>query len=116
MGYFATTGLSEIDYLIGDPHVTPPEQDKHFTEKIWRLPEIRWCFTPPDVDIKVAALPALKNNYITFGCFNNLSKINNEVIALWAKVLLAVPNSRLFLKKLPSCQHRKVLVVSIKKL
>ncbi|SVD55586.1 uncharacterized protein METZ01_LOCUS408440, partial [marine metagenome] len=48
LGYFATTGLNEMDYLIGDPHVTPPEEDDQFTEKVWRLPETRWCFTPPD--------------------------------------------------------------------
>ena len=45
LGYFATTGLNEMDYLIGDPYVTPPEDDDQFTEKVWRLPETRWCFT-----------------------------------------------------------------------
>jgi len=98
LGYFATTGLNEMDYLIGDPYVTPPEEDDQFTEKIWRLPETRWCFTPPNVDIEVSALPALKQGYVTFGCFNNLTKVNDKVMELWTKVLEAVPNSRLLLK------------------
>ena len=98
LGYFATTGLNEMDYLLGDPHVTPSQDDDHFTEKIWRLPETRWCFTPPDADIEVSAPPALEQGYVTFGCFNNLAKINDKVVQLWTKVLEAIPNSRLLLK------------------
>ena len=98
LGYFATTGLNEMDYLIGDPYVTPPKDDDQFTEKVWRLPETRWCFTPPDVDIEVSVPPAVKHGYVTFGCFNNITKVNDKVVALWAKVLEAIPNSRLLLK------------------
>ncbi len=109
LGYFSTTGVNEIDYLLGDPYLTPPSNEKHFTEKIWRLPETRWCFTPPSVDIEVATLPALNNEYVTFGCFSNLSKINNKTIKLWAKVINLSPNSRLLLKAkqlsdLPICK------------
>jgi predicted O-linked N-acetylglucosamine transferase (SPINDLY family) len=98
LGYWATTGVPEIDYVLGDPHVTPPRDDDHFTEKVWRLPETRWCFTPPDVDVEVSAPPALKQDYVTFGCFSNLTKINDKVVELWAKVLDAIPDSRLLLK------------------
>ena len=98
LGYFATTGLNEMDYLIGDPYVTPPEDDDQFTERVWRLPETRWCFTPPDVDIEVSVPPAVNHGYVTFGCFNNITKVNDKVVALWTKVLEAVPNSRLLLK------------------
>jgi len=98
LGYFATTGLNEMDYLLGDPYVTPAEHDSHFTEKVWRLTKTRWCFTPPNVNINVAELPALNNGYITFGCFNNLSKMNHKVVELWSKVLKSTPNSRLLLK------------------
>jgi protein O-GlcNAc transferase len=98
LGYFATTGLVEMDYVIGDPYVTPVEVENQFSEKIFRLPRTRWCFSPPMVTIKTTALPALKNGYITFGCFNNLAKLNDQVIKLWIKVLHAIPNSRLLLK------------------
>ncbi|MGY9013535.1 MAG: O-linked N-acetylglucosamine transferase, SPINDLY family protein, partial [Rhodobacterales bacterium] len=98
LGYFATTGLNEMDYLIGDPYVTPPKNDDQFTEKVWRLPETRWCFTPPNVDVEVSVPPAVNHGYVTFGCFNNTTKVNDRVVALWAKVLEAVPNSRLLLK------------------
>lgn len=98
LGYFATTGVAEIDYLLGDPYVTPLEEAGHFTETIWRLPESRFCFTPPDINLDVGPLPAISAGAITFGCFNNLAKINDAVVNLWAKVLLAVPLSRLYLK------------------
>lgn len=98
LGYFATTGLAEMDYLIADPVTLPEAEEAHFTEKIWRLPEARLCFTAPDVDLPVSRLPALENGYVTFACFNNLNKMNDSVVALWARVLSEVPNSRLFLK------------------
>jgi protein O-GlcNAc transferase len=98
LGYFATTGLAEMDYILGDPYVTPLEYQNFFTEKIWQLPETRWCFTPPDYNIDCGILPATQNNYITFGCFNNYTKLNETVVALWARILNSVSNSRLFLK------------------
>ena len=93
-----STGIPEIDYFVGSPHITPKEEEKYYVEKIWRLPEISQCFTPPDFDVKIDNLPATKNNFITFGCINKLAKVNDEVIALWSKVLSSVPNSKLFLK------------------
>ena len=93
-----STGISEIDYFIGSNHVTPKDEEKHYVEKVLRLPEISQCFTPPDFDLKIENLPAIKNNFITFGCVNKLAKVNDDVIALWSKILLSVPNSKLLLK------------------
>ena len=97
LGYFATTGVAEIDYLIADLWTLPPSEEPKFTERIWRLPETRLCFTPPNFDLgSNTALPALDNGYVTFACFNNLAKVNDAVVALWARILIAVPGSRLF--------------------
>jgi predicted O-linked N-acetylglucosamine transferase (SPINDLY family) len=100
LGYFATTGVAQIDYVLGDPLVTPAGAESEFTERIWRLPESYLCFTPPAVSVAPGPLPALANGCVTFGCFNNLDKMNDEVVALWSRVLHAVPRSRLFLKTL----------------
>lgn len=107
LGYFGTTGVGSMDYLIADPWTLPPDEEINFIERIWRLPETRLCFTPPDVPVDVMPLPALGNGYLTFGCFNNLSKMNDRVVALWAQVLHATPGSRLFLK---SPQLKEALV------
>jgi protein O-GlcNAc transferase len=104
LGYFATTGVTAIDYLIADPWTLPQSEECNFTEKILRLPQTRLCFTPPALDVDVTPLPALHNGYVTFACFNTLSKMNDAVVALWARVLHAVPGSRLQLVAPPD-QH-----------
>ena len=98
LGYFATTGVAQIDYLLADPHSLPPDQECHFTETIWRLPDTRLCFTAPHADLPVSGLPALQNGFVTFGCFNNLAKMTPAVMALWADILRSLPGSRLLLK------------------
>ena len=98
LGYFATTGVEAIDYLIADPWTLLSSEETYFTETIWRLPETRLCFTPPDINVVIRPLPVLSEHKITFGCFNNLNKMNDRVVAVWARVLTEVPNSRLFLK------------------
>lgn len=112
LGYFATTGVREMDYLIADPLSLPQEFDSHFTESIWRLPETRLCFTPPEEDISVGALPAKLNGFVTFGSVNNLLKINDQVIALWSRILKRVQGSRLLLqaKQLGCTQHANALI------
>ncbi|RDU98387.1 tetratricopeptide repeat protein [Trinickia dinghuensis] len=98
LGYFATTGLAEIDYLLADPHVVPPGEEGQYTERIWRLPDSYLCFTLPTERAAVAPLPALTNGYFTFGCLNNHKKLNDGVLAVWSRILHAVPRSRLLLK------------------
>ncbi len=78
LGYFATTGVTQMDYLIGDRHVMPAGEESHFTERVWRLPESYLCFTPPAFAPDVGPLPALSTGSVTFGCFNNLSKMNDR--------------------------------------
>jgi predicted O-linked N-acetylglucosamine transferase (SPINDLY family) len=98
LGYFATTGLPEMDYFLGDPHLFPTSEDGVFTENRWSLPETWFCQTTPAFKLPVSDLPALNNGFVTFGSFGNLSKVNDRVIRTWALVLKAVPKSMLFIK------------------
>lgn len=95
LGYFATTGLAAIDYLLADEVSVPMAHATHFTEKIWYLPDTRLCFTPPDIDLPVAPPPALSSGHITFGCFQTLAKLSDEVLDVWALILAARPHARL---------------------
>lgn len=95
LGYFATTGLAEMDYLLADEVGVPEANRAHFTEEIWCLPDTRLCFTPPDVDLPVADLPAFRKGYLTFGCFQALEKVSDEVLAAWANILNKLPDARL---------------------
>lgn len=98
LGYFATTGVAAMDYLLADPQVAPTDEAAHFSEMVWRLPEIYYCFTPPSVPLEVASTPALRNGYITFGSFNKLAKMNDGVVEVWSRVLQAMPKAKLMLK------------------
>ncbi len=97
IGYNASTGLKEIDYIIVDPYVVPLSDQKYFTEKIFQLPNTFQCISIND-DIKIDHSSYQNKKNVTFGSFNNLSKINDNVIDIWSEILKRVENSKLFLK------------------
>ena len=98
LGYSGTTGLGAIDYILGDRWVTPESEAAHLAETAWRLPASYLCFAPPALPVAVGPLPAGAQGPLTFGCFNNLSKLSQLTIAAWARILHSVPDSRLLLK------------------
>jgi protein O-GlcNAc transferase len=98
LGFPSTTGIKAIDYHISDAWLTPSDSVEYFSEELLILNHSMHCYQPPDGYPEVNELPGLKNNYITFGSFNNFAKISAGTIKLWSQVLLAVPNSRLVLK------------------
>lgn len=98
LGYFGTTGVPAMDYVIADAVVLPFGEEPLFTEQAVRLPSPYLCWAPPRVAVEPAAFPALGGGPVTFGCFNNRAKITDKVVAVWAKILQRVEGSRLFLK------------------
>ncbi len=98
LGYSSTTGLETIDYILADSYVLPISDTEQYSETPWRLPDSYLCYTPPNFEPTFTNGPALTNGYVTFGSFNNLSKLTDTAIACWAQILRAVPESRLLLK------------------
>ena len=98
LGFWASTGVEEMDYLLGDPVVTPPADESCFVEHIWRLPETRFCYTPPSTEVTVREAPVSRHGHVTFGSFNKLNKLTDRVMSVWARILEQVPDARLFLK------------------
>ena len=98
-GYLASTGNKCIDYIIADKNVIDEKSSEIFCEKILKLENI-WChLSTSDIkEIDTDISPALKNNFITFGSFNNLNKINDNVIKVWSSILNQVENSKIFIK------------------
>jgi predicted O-linked N-acetylglucosamine transferase (SPINDLY family) len=106
LGYPGSTGLDAIDYRFTDPHLDPPPPGGrplprgavYAEETVW-LPETFWCYHPLAArdDPAVNPLPTLSRGHVTFGCLNNFCKINDGVLALWARVMARVPGSRLLL-------------------
>jgi protein O-GlcNAc transferase len=109
-GYPGTSGLSAIDYRLSDPYLDPSgRHDDRYAERSYQLPHSFWCFDPHGEDPVVEALPALSHGFITFGCLNNLCKLNDGILAIWSKVLAAVPNSRLMLLANDGSHRRRIL-------
>lgn len=100
IGYFATTGLSTVDYFLADNYTDPDmEDDRWFVENLLRLPQSHFCYrwhgSPLDLP---ADAPCLRRGYVTFGSLNNFAKVNDHVLSVWAEILRRVPESRLYLK------------------
>jgi predicted O-linked N-acetylglucosamine transferase (SPINDLY family) len=97
-GYCGTTGVRAIDYRLTDAWSDPPgDADRHHAERLWRLPHVCWCYRPFEPTPDVGPPPAAAAGHVTFGCLNNPVKMTDAVVAVWARVLAAVPGSRLLL-------------------
>jgi len=95
--------------------IRPGAHDALYAEKSWRLPATSWCYDPLGADNVVGPPPADSRGWITFGCLNNFSKVNDRVLELWAEVLTAVAGS----KMLVLCQegsHRKTTLDTLARL
>ncbi|VAI43453.1 unnamed protein product [Triticum turgidum subsp. durum] len=103
IGYPNTTGLPAIDYRITDSLADSPNTNQRHVEELVRLPESFLCYTPSPEAGPVCPTPAISNGFVTFGSFNNLAKITPKVMQVWARILCAVPNSRLVVKCKPFC-------------
>lgn len=100
LGYPATTGVNSMDWIVSDPYASLDGDAQYFGEKIWQLPASSICFSPIAHSPDCGELPFLSNGYITFGSFNNLPKLNDEVISIWSKILRNTPNAKLYLKNI----------------
>jgi predicted O-linked N-acetylglucosamine transferase (SPINDLY family) len=98
IGYFATTGLTSIDYVLASKWVIPEAEENQWVEKVWRLPDTYICFTQAPNAPEPKPLPALKTGHVTFGCFNNFNKLSDVTLAAWANLLAALPTARLILR------------------
>lgn len=95
LGYWASTGLTGMDYILADEIGVPLDDIAYFTETVRYLPETRLCFTAPRPELPINPLPAIQNGFVTFACFQARTKVNDKVLGLWGQILQAIPNSRL---------------------
>jgi predicted O-linked N-acetylglucosamine transferase (SPINDLY family) len=98
LGYWNTTGMTTVDYVLTDPHTTPEGSPQRFTERLLRLPDSRFCYAPVPYAPEVAPLPSAARGVFTFGSFNRYDKLGPELVDCWAEILRRVPESRLVIK------------------
>jgi protein O-GlcNAc transferase len=101
LGYFASTGLQQIDGAIFGEDQVPHSADSYFVEPVCRLDRVHFCYSPPVYAPPVAMRGTEPNPEVVFGSFNSVAKLNEKVIRLWARLLAQIPNSRLILKSRP---------------
>lgn len=98
-GYPGSSGSPEIDYIISDETIISEDMSCHFSEKVIRLPssllidsrknQVTQKFSRADF--------GLPDEAFIFCSFNNAYKFNPHILKLWSKILLAVPNSVVWL-------------------
>ena len=101
IGYMATTGLRAVDYFLSDIYCSPWDMGaRGFSEKVLRMPHSHLCYVPVlrDMPKSGGEAPFVRNGYITFGSFNNFSKVSDDMLALWRGVLERMMGARLVVK------------------
>ncbi len=98
LGYQNTTGMMAMDYRLTDERADPPglTEELH-TERLARLPRAFFCYRPSDDAPDVTPLPAIAQGHVTFGSFNNFSKVTPRVVETWLRILGRVSGSRLMI-------------------
>lgn len=96
LGYPHSTGLSAVDWLIGDPVVSPFEHAALYTEGLAQLPHSVFCWAP--VDPYPLPKPRPAEAPLVLGSFNNAIKMGRKTFALWSRVLHALPQATLLIK------------------
>lgn len=99
LGFPGTTALPNIDYVIGDEFLIPPELAAYFTETPLYMPHV---FQVSDRKRAVGEKPTrasceLPDDAFVFCSFNNNYKITEEMFACWMRILKRVPDSVLWL-------------------
>ena len=97
LGFNNSTGLKEVDFILADTNTVKNEEREYIT-KIYKLPKIWNSHCGFEYKRVFNELPFKKNNFFTFGSLNNFTKINDEVLNTWIKILKKTKNSKLILK------------------
>ena len=100
LGYAGTTGCDFMDYIIGDPHVTPFALAQAMSEKIVQLPNSFWPSDPglPKPQPVSRAEAGLPKDAFVFCCFNSNHKIRPAMFDIWMRLLRAMPESVLWIR------------------
>ena len=99
LGYPGTTGADFVDYVIGDPVVTPLDAAADFSEKIAQMP---WSYQPNDRQRALPSPPGraacgLPADALVLCCFNQIYKLLPEALDAWARILHGAPHAVLWL-------------------
>ncbi|MGO9933553.1 MAG: glycosyltransferase [Steroidobacteraceae bacterium] len=111
LGFPNSTGLATMDYRITDYATDEyPLADGWHSETLLRLPDSQWCFRPFGAPPAAGPLPARSAGHVTFGSFNNLTKVSDTLLRCWTQILMRSPTSRLRLTRVRSVQRAREIL------
>jgi predicted O-linked N-acetylglucosamine transferase (SPINDLY family) len=107
LAYPGTTGMGAIDFRMTDACIDPPgpAQNAPGGAAVW-LSDAWCCYAPIGEFPSVAPMPAARNGFVTFGSLNQFSKLNENLLVCWARLLGRVAESHL-LMSCPEGQARE---------
>jgi predicted O-linked N-acetylglucosamine transferase (SPINDLY family) len=100
LGMPGTMGAPFMDAIVADATVLPPEDERWYDERVWRLPH---CYQANDDRAEIDPAPwtraeaGLPARGVVFCCFSMNYKIDPPLMDAWAAILAAVPGSVLWL-------------------
>ncbi|MBC7621525.1 MAG: tetratricopeptide repeat protein [Candidatus Saccharibacteria bacterium] len=115
LGYWATTGVAEMDYILVDKTSVRADEAQFYSETPWFLPDTRLCFSPPTTlqPVLTGSLPALRNGYVSFATYQAQNKITDATLALWRRILEKMPSARLRMHGIP--MNHEATVIDVKR-
>lgn len=119
LNHTGTSAVPNVDYVIADEMSLRRDEDRYFTERVYRIPGSFFCFNFEGDPHPVPTMPPhTKNGYITFGCFGSHGKINGTLLSWWAEILKRVPGSRLYVRnnELSPIENRNYLIKQMRSL
>ncbi|CAN8269855.1 unnamed protein product [Cochlearia groenlandica] len=110
MGFPGTTGATYIDYLVTDEFVSPLRNAHIYSEKLVHLPHCYFVndYKQKNQDVLDPNSKPKRSDYglpedkFIFACFNQLYKMDPEIVITWCNVLKRVPNTALWLLRFPA--------------
>jgi predicted O-linked N-acetylglucosamine transferase (SPINDLY family) len=95
---YGSTGFPDVDVLIADDTALPCGEERHYSERIYRVRHtylpFQMFYETPDV----TAPPSLQTGHITFGSLNSAYKLTPETLQAWSRILHTIPTARLLLR------------------
>ena len=87
-GFLGTSGLAEMDFILADSQLLPPDLEPFFSEEVYRLPNCAFCFEPPALRDETAAFTDLgESQTYRCGCLCHPETLNEDLIETWSGVL-----------------------------
>lgn len=109
LSYPGTTGMESMNYRLTDAVADPPGAEAGYSEELLRLPDSLCCYQPAPYMPPLEPAARVRNGFVTLASFNNYNKLTDECLALWARILAALPSARMLFAAMPEGNARAEL-------